>query len=183
MPHSHRVWKEGTRKSPFFVLKFMQEVKEKIGEWLKPALQDETVFLVEVKVLLNGKKIEVYLDSDAGIGIDQCAVISRQLEKNLDESGLVPENYVLEVSSPGITNPLKVPRQYKKRIGSKLEVWTVDGNLVEGELKAATNEGIELEKTIKPVKKKKNEPLLEVKPEKINIEYKNIKKALLQLNW
>lgn len=161
----------------------MQEAKEKIEEWLKPALQDETIFLVEVKVLLGGKKIEVFLDTDSGIGIDQCAAISRQLEKNLDESGIVPANYILEVSSPGMTNPLKVPRQFKKRIGRKLEVWTTDGNFVEGNLKTATNEKIEIEKDLKPVKKKKNEILPEEKPETVILEYKNIKKALLQLNW
>lgn len=161
----------------------MQEAKEKIEEWLKPALQDETIFLVEVKVLLGGKKIEIFLDTDSGIGIDQCAAISRQLEKNLDESGIVPANYILEVSSPGMTNPLKVPRQFKKRIGRKLEVWTTDGNFVEGDLKTATNEKIEIEKDLKPVKKKKNEILPEEKPETVILEYKNIKKALLQLNW
>ncbi|MFN8294180.1 MAG: hypothetical protein U0T72_10680 [Chitinophagales bacterium] len=161
----------------------MSEVKAKLEEWLAPALQDGIIFLVEIKVLLGGKKIEVFLDTDSGIGIDQCATISRQLEKNLDESGLVPENYVLEVSSPGMSNPLKVLRQFKKKIGSVLEVWVIDGTFFEGKLVSATEAGIVLEKVAKPVKKKKGEAPVTEAPQQIELEYKNIKKALLQFNW
>lgn len=174
----------GDPKVPFsFTPNVMPEVKDKIEKWLEPVLQDQTIFLVEVKVLLGGKRIEVFLDTDTGIGIDQCAAISRQLEKHLDESGLVPENYVLEVSSPGMSNPLKVPRQFKKRIGRVLEIWTNDGTFIEGTLKNATESEIEIEKTVKTTKKKKNDTTQTEEPQKIVIEYKNIKKALLQFNW
>lgn len=161
----------------------MPEVKELIEKWLEPVLQDPSIFLVEVKVLLGGKRVEVFLDTDTGIGIDQCAAISRQLEKNIEESGLLPENYVLEVSSPGMNNPLKVPRQFKKRIGKELDIWTKDGTFTAGTLKQATDNEIVIEKTIKNSKKKKTETTSQEAPQTVVIEYKNIKKALLHFNW
>lgn len=164
----------------------MLEVKEQIEKWLEPALQDGGIFLVEIKVLLGGKRIEVFLDTDHGIGIDQCANISRQLEKHLEASDLVPENYLLEVSSPGISNPLKTPRQFKKRVGSVLEVWQADGSFIEGKLMQASDVEIVLEKIVKPSKKKKKneaEVLINQQDLKVKLKYNNIKKALLQLNW
>jgi hypothetical protein len=64
-----------------------------------------------------------------------------------------------------------------------LEIWTTDGIFTEGTLKRATESEIEIEKTVKTTKKKKNDTTQTEEPQKIVIEYKNIKKALLQFNW
>ncbi len=142
-------------------------------------LTEKNLFLVEIKVLL-GKKIEVFVDSDEGIHIDECALISRFLEKNLDGSGLVPDNYILEVSSPGMTNPLKVPRQYKKRIGRVLDIVKNDGEKIEAELMAADLEKIKLREVVQEKKKnKKQEPKSYIEPREVEIKYADIKKALL----
>jgi ribosome maturation factor RimP len=161
------------------------EVKEQIAQWLQPQLDEKDAFLVDVKVLLGGKKLEVYVDTDKGIDILSCAELSRTIEKHLDGAGIVPENYTLDVSSPGMTNPLKVPRQYKKRIGRILEVWQNDGTFTEGILNEATDTNIVLEKVIKEKKKpKKNAPQPEPEiPAVYNIKHSDIKKALIQLNW
>ena len=110
-----------------------EAVKNKIEEWLQPTLNEKNLFLVDIKFPM-GRQVEVYVDSDKGIHISECAEISRFLEKNLDGSGLVPDNYILEVSSPGMDNPLRVPRQYKRRIGRVLEITKTDGAQVVGEL-------------------------------------------------
>jgi len=150
-----------------------------IEKWLSPMLTEKNLFLVEIKVLL-GKKIEVFVDSDEGIHIDECALISRFLEKNLDGSGLVPDNYILEVSSPGMTNPLKVPRQYKKRIGRVLDIVKNDGEKIEAELMAADLEKIKLREVVQEKKKnKKQEPKSYIEPREVEIKYADIKKALL----
>ncbi len=133
-----------------------EDIKEKIEGWLQPVLDEKNLFLVEIKVSL-GKKIEVYLDSDTGIHIDDCAFISRFLEKHLDEGGLVPANYILEVSSPGMSNPLRVPRQYKRRIGRVLEIVKTDGTNLEAQLLEADDEKIKL-KEVKEEPKKKRKP-------------------------
>lgn len=132
-----------------------EQVKNKIEEWLQPELKERNLFLVDIKFPM-GRQIDIYIDSDEGIHISECALVSRLLEKKLDESGLVPDNYILEVSSPGMTNPLKVPRQYKRRIGKILEVLKNDGTQIEAELIEADEEKIKLREVIEEKKKKKN---------------------------
>lgn len=168
----------------FFTGMNFEIVKQKIEEWLKPLLEEKDFFLVDVR-FSSGRKIEVYADSDTGIQIDDCALISRFLESHLDGSGIVPENYILEVSSPGMSNPLKVPRQYKKRIGRLLEVIKTDGERFEGELQSADEEKIVLREVVHEVKKKKGKGPEEEKPEPKQwaLPYKEIKKAVLVFNF
>ena len=160
-----------------------ETVKSKIEEWLQPVLEEKNLFLVDVKFSM-GRKIEVYLDSDAGIHIDDCATISRLLENNLDGTGLVPDNYILEVSSPGMTNPLKVPRQYKKRIGRMLDVLKNDGTEIKAQLTEADDEKIKLKEVKEePKKKKQNSPALTEEAKEYVVRYDEIKKAVLQFNF
>jgi ribosome maturation factor RimP len=162
-----------------------EDIKEKIEGWLQPVLEEKNLFLVEIKVSL-GKKIEVYLDSDTGIHIDDCAYISRFLEKHLDEGGLVPANYILEVSSPGMSNPLRVPRQYKRRIGRILEILKTDGTNVEAQLLAADDERIKLKEVKEEPKKKKKSDQLAVNSEEAKeyeLKYDEIKRAILQFKF
>jgi ribosome maturation factor RimP len=161
-------------------------VKSSIDNWLQPMLEEKDLFLVEVRFAM-GRKIEVYVDSDTGINIDDCATISRFLEQHLDGSGIVPDNYILEVSSPGMSNPLVIPRQYKKRIGRMLEVIKNDGTVVEAQLEAADDEQIKL-KEVLPVKSKTQ---LKAESKKANpvvakeyeIKYNDIKRAVLQFKF
>jgi len=165
------------------------ELKEQIGEWLKPLLEEMGLFLVDVKTA--GKaKVEVFADGDTGITISQCADISRFLEKHLDGSGLVSDHYTLDVSSPGMDNPLKVPRQYTKRIGRILHIIKTDGTEVEAELIAADEEKIKLRELNKPERKKKKGAAVSpsaleragVRPE-FELKYTDIKKAIIQIDW
>jgi ribosome maturation factor RimP len=81
-------------------------------------------FLVEMAERKErGRRIiQVFLDTDEGITIAQCAEISRELGTALDEQNIINEPYELEVSSPGIEKPLKLLRQYKKNLGRKYKV-------------------------------------------------------------
>lgn len=160
-----------------------EEVKSKIEEWLQPLLHEKNLFLVDIKFPM-GRQIEVYVDSDEGIHISECADISRFLEKNLDGSGLVPENYILEVSSPGMSNPLKVPRQYKRRIGQVLEIVKTDGTQLAGRLVEAGEHKIKLveekEQKSKTQKAKSKET---AEPKEFELSFDEIKKAVLQFKF
>ncbi len=158
------------------------EVKNSVEAWLKPELDAKNLFFVDIKISM-GKKIEVYIDSDTGVHIDDCAQISRFLEKLLDGSGLVPENYILEVSSPGMDNPLKVPRQYKRRIGRILQVLKTDGVMIEAALTEVNETGIKLKEVVEEKKKKskiKEEPQ---EPKEYDLKFEEIKRALLQFKF
>ena len=158
-------------------------VKQKIAEWLAPLLEEKNLFLVDVRISM-GRKIEVFADSDTGITIEECALISRLVEKNLDGSGIVPDNYILDSSSPGMSNPLKVPRQYKKRIGRVLEIDKNDGSHLEGTLLAADDQQITLQEILPELKKKdKKKGVKEEEPKEFVVKYTEIKKAVLQFKF
>ena len=62
----------------------------------------------------------------------------------IEEKNLIDEAFNLTISSPGIDTPISLPRQYKKNIGRKLEVETLDGDIFEGKLKKIEEQTIAL---------------------------------------
>lgn len=105
----------------------------------------EDVFLVEVKVI-PGNNIKVFLDADNGITIEKCIKINQALYKQIEESELFPnDDFSLEVSSPGVDEPLKLYRQYKKNIGRTVEVTMNDGIKKEGKLTTVNDDEIIIE--------------------------------------
>jgi len=115
---------------------------------------DPQFFLVEVKIRPTNN-IKVFLDGDHGIPIEKCVMYNRQLYKMIEESGLFPaDDFSLEVSSPGLDEPLKMLRQYRKNVGRKVEVLLKDGIKTEGVLKSVTDDAIEVEETRGKNKKK-----------------------------
>ena len=160
-----------------------EAVKNNIEEWLQPILNEKNLFLVDIKFPM-GRQIEVYVDSDKGIHISECAEISRFLEKNLDGSGLVPENYILEVSSPGMDNPLRIPRQYKRRVGQVLEVTKTNGVQVVGELIEANEANIKLRDV--PEEKSKTQKAKSKETQELKeheLKFDEIKKAVIQFKF
>jgi ribosome maturation factor RimP len=146
-------------------------VEEKIAD--RPDL-----FLVEIK-MLPSRKLMILVDGDAGIGIADCAAISRFVGFKLEEEEVIDEAYNLEVSSPGIDSPLILQRQYTKNIGRNLGIKMLDGAKREGTLKSIDNDNIIIEEKVKAAGKgKKVEvvestiPLSEVAETKVLISFK-----------
>jgi len=126
----------------------IQAVEKLIG----PLLEGD-VFLVSIKIKPTNN-IKIYLDADGGLGIEKCIRINRALYKIMEEKAMYPDgDFSLEVSSPGIDEPLKLLRQYKKNIGRNVEVITTDDTKKEGKLTDATEEKISIEYTIGKGKK------------------------------
>ena len=114
-------------------------------ELVRSLLQEELprcgLFLVDVSVN-PGNRIMVHADSMKGITIEECIAVSRFIESRFDRE---TEDYELEVSSPGLDNPLKQPEQYQKSIGRWMDVITFDGLKTTGKLVNASAAAIELE--------------------------------------
>ncbi len=123
-------------------------VEEKIAEIARPDL-----FLVDVKMHANGKLV-ILLDGDKGIGISECAAVSRYVGFKLEEENTIETAYNLEVSSPGIDMPLTLLRQYTKNMGRELAIKMADGSKKEGKLTALTEDAITIEEKIKEKGKK-----------------------------
>ena len=95
------------------------------------------LFLVDLIVtgFSGNQRVLVLIDAEAGLPIETCSLISRKLSNRIEEEDLIEGAYNLEVSSPGIDRPLSLPRQYKKNIGRKLKIETLEGEIFEGKLK------------------------------------------------
>jgi len=115
---------------------------------------DSGYFLVEVRIKPTNN-VKVFIDGDQGISIEKCVQCNRALYKKLEESGLFPTgDFSLEVSSPGLDEPLKLLRQYRKNIGRQVELVMQDGSKKEGRLLEVSEDGVIVEE-IKGKNKKK----------------------------
>ena len=111
-------------------------------------------FLVDLKIKPTNN-IKLFLDGDQGITIEKCISINRALYKQLEESGLFPnDDFSLEVSSPGLEEPLKLHRQYLKNKGRLVEILLKDGRKIEGKLLEVNETDLVLEETKGKNKKK-----------------------------
>jgi ribosome maturation factor RimP len=94
----------------------------------------EGVFVVHAEWKTGSKKIAVFIDGDQPVTIEQCRQLSRHLSEKLDELDYGDAAYQLEVSSPGVDKPLKMPRQYAKHIGRELKVRLLGNTELTGRL-------------------------------------------------
>ena len=137
---------------------------------LTEVLKGTGIFPVDIRVD-KGNRIQVQLDKMEGITIEDCARISRELEGKLDRDR---EDFSLEVSSPGLASPFRVPEQYRKNIGRAVSVQLKAGEQVTGILKESDESGIRLE--IRRGNKGKG-------PESRFLEYGEISSTRLQIQF
>ncbi len=154
----------------------MQDLTGEIKKLAESHLKDASHFVVEVIVSLrnNPKKLLVILDGDKGISIDDCAELSRDLSNALDETNLVEGAFVLEVSTPGLDQPLKSRRQYVKNIGRNVKVKTKD-SAEEGTLSQVLENKIKLLQQVGTGKKKEEKT--------VEISFENIDKTFVLVSF
>ena len=93
---------------------------ERLREMLEPLVGSRDLDLEEITVTPAGRRrvLRVVVDSDAGVQLDTCAALSREISGELDASGAMGEGeYVLEVTSPGVDRPLTRHRHYVRATG------------------------------------------------------------------
>jgi ribosome maturation factor RimP len=112
------------------------------------------LFLVEIRIKPTNN-IKIFIDGDQGVSIDKLVKFNRSLYRQLEEEKMFPnDDFSMEVSSPGLEEPLKLHRQYVKNIGRFVEVIENDGSKKEGKLLSATETGILVEEEKGKGKKK-----------------------------
>ena len=134
----------------------MMNIEKRVTELVEEKISAEgrtDLFLVDVKMHSNGKLV-ILVDGEKGIGIADCAQISRHVGFHLEEENIVEDAYNLEVSSPGIDAPLVLPRQYVKNVERQLTIKMADGTKREGKLNGLTEDAILLEEITKEKGKK-----------------------------
>ena len=154
----------------------MESQIQSIEDKLKPLLEAHpSDFLVEIRVKPTNN-FKVFIDADEGINLSGLIDYNRKLYRKIEESGMFPDgNFSLEVSSPGLDEPLKLKRQYKKNQGRFVEITLLDGTKKEGKLLESTEDGILIEWEEGKGKKKetKQETILfeQIKTTKIQIKF------------
>lgn len=133
------------------------------------------LFLVEVRIKPTNN-IKVFIDGDQGVSIEKLVQYNRKLYKEIEESNMFPNgDFSLEVSSPGLDEPLKLHRQYLKNVGRHVEVTDKEGAQKEGKLISVTEAGMVVEE-IKG-KGKKMETIQHTIP------FENIKMTRIQIKF
>ena len=98
--------------------------REEIRRHITGALQELGIDLVDLVLVERGRRslIRVFADEVGGIGIDRCAEASRAISDVLDRKNLVPFDYSLEVSSPGVDRPLTTEKEFQRHVNRKARV-------------------------------------------------------------
>jgi ribosome maturation factor RimP len=151
-----------------------KRIADRVQALTEEVITGTSYFLVDVEV--RGHKgtrvLEVYVDSKEEFGHDDLAVISKEIGFLLDVEDVVDGSYKLEVSSPGIKRPLKLPQQYQKNVGRKLrvryETTNGDEEIVVGDLMNADEDEVELELA---------------SGERLQLSYQSIIQARIELPW
>ena len=151
-------------------------LEKRVRELVEEKLTDRPdLFIVSIKIV-NHANVTVLLDGDNGLGIHDCAMVSRHVGFHLEEENAITDAYTLEVSSPGLDTPLVLDRQFQKNIDRTLAVKLISGEKIEGVLKAVADSDIILNMKIKEKGKK-------IRNEDKTIVKSDIVEALVQVSF
>ncbi|GAB1356549.1 ribosome assembly cofactor RimP [Cloacibacterium normanense] len=169
------------RKKAFFrsvtsnvIMDFRAKVEQLVHEFLETR---KDLYLVDLKISA-GDDITVILDGDEGLSLQDCLDASRAIEFNLDRE---EHDFALQVMSPGLSEPLKLPRQFKKNMGREIEVLLNSDEKIQGEVVAVDDEKVTVVLRYRRPKLigKGKEDVVENK----EIPYTEIKKALVVIKF
>ncbi|NDV25157.1 ribosome maturation factor RimP [Desulfovibrio sp. JC010] len=143
---------------------------KKVSQFVEPSIESMGLTLWGVEVTsANRPAVIIYIDSEKGVSIDQCAEVSRDIGLMLEVEEIIDSAYVLEVSSPGLERKFFTPEQMSAYIGKKVDValvFSIEGRKkFKGLLQETDEEGLLLK--------------LEDQEDPIKIEWDRIKKAKL----
>ena len=145
-----------------------QKVKQELTEEVSKYCQGSEYYLVDIHATPTGT-ITIFVDGITNITIEKCAQISRHVEHFLESNGLVGEKYILEVSSPGMDSPLRVPQQYDKAKGKEVEILLLNGEKIICTLLGYDDSSLSVEKKVQGKTKK------DIVVESLVVERKDIK--------
>jgi len=149
----------------------MSDILEKIKELTEPLLQGTDMFIVHLK-MKPVNNIKLYIDADDGMSISKSASLNRKLYKLIEEAQMFQDgDFSLEVSSPGVDEPLVSQRQYKKNIGRTVLISLPEDKEVLGVLKDVKEDALLLETK----QGKKKEIVM------VEVPFSDIKKIVVQI--
>lgn len=107
---------------------------------VEPVLRREGLDLEGLDVSQAGRRrrVRITVDADGGVDLDRCADVSRLISHAFDDTDVMGETpYILEVSSPGVSRPLTLPRHWRRAVGHLVRIVLAAGGTVEGRVRSA----------------------------------------------
>ena len=113
-------------KSPLFFIVFKMEVIEKLKQLAEPIAKARKFYIVDITYKREGGRVvlRILADKEGGITIDECARLNNELSELLDKENVIEEQYVLEISSPGLDRKLKKDEDFLWAVGKRIKVAT-----------------------------------------------------------
>lgn len=102
-------------------------IEDKARVLCEPLVASEGLELLDLEFLRepSGWVLRLFIDKPGGtVGVDECALASRAVDKALDVEDFIPHEYALEVSSPGLNRPLKKIEHFQQAVGQKVKLKT-----------------------------------------------------------
>ena len=101
-----------------------EEIENKTEALLKPIAEKNEVRIYDVEFVKEAGQwyLRAYIDRDGGVDINKCVDVSHELSDALDEHDFIEEEYILEVSSPGLGRALKKDRHFENSLGLEVDV-------------------------------------------------------------
>ena len=126
------------------------EIVDRVREIIDPIVLNEGMEVVDIEYRREsgGWVLRVILDKEGGVTLDDCTRVSQEVGRSLDVEDIIQTSYTLEVSSPGLTRPLKTERDFMKYLHRLIKVKTVDPiqnrRQFKGRLLGVSQNGVEI---------------------------------------
>ena len=104
-----------------------QNTVQRVEEIIKPFAEQLGLTLWDVTFKKEGSQwyLRIFIDKDGGVSIDDCVDLTHAVSKPLDEADPISQNYMLEISSPGVERELTRDEHFDRYIGSPVMLRTI----------------------------------------------------------
>jgi len=101
------------------------QIRRRVEEISESLVVAEGMELVDLEYRREGARwtLRLFIDKEGGVTVDDCARISRELGDLLDVKDVIPQAYVLEVSSPGLNRRIRKKEDFSRFAGQKVQLW------------------------------------------------------------
>ncbi len=101
-----------------------EDIETRTEELILPFIKDNGLELIDIDFEKEGSDhyLRVYIDKPGGVTIDDCENVSRSFNEVLDREAYIDQPYIFEVSSPGLTRPLKKEKDFERSLGKKIDI-------------------------------------------------------------
>jgi ribosome maturation factor RimP len=101
------------------------QIRRQVEELSESLVVAEGMELVDLEYRREGPRwmLRLFIDKEGGVTVEDCARISRELGDLLDVKDIIPQTYVLEVSSPGLNRRVRKKEDFSRFAGQKVQLW------------------------------------------------------------